>query len=280
MGARKSTARSRDIGGDLAVIREKAGFDGIRLTEKLDWDQSKVSRIEHGKQAIGDIELITWLTFCGITGARLHELVDANHEATKDTWLQPYGKDSDRTFIAEERRATKLVTYQSTLIPGLLQTKAYMRALLRDGEAGVERRLARQDVLRGEGALTATFFIDEAALRRVVGGHRLMHDQLMHLLVMADWKKVTIRVVPLEAGAHAGVDGPFDMFDDQLVCIFLKVANVFLENPDHVAAFKDSIKDLDTLAMSEEQSRAYIAQMADEFSRPREDHDDSPGDVA
>jgi hypothetical protein len=124
MTPRRSTARSRDIGLEPLAIREKAGFDGLGLAHRLGWDQSKVSRIEGGKQAVDEVDLISWLTSCGIKHPRIRQLVDENREATKETWVLPHGPASSdsRNLSAEEKAAKTITIYSCGLVPGLLQT--------------------------------------------------------------------------------------------------------------------------------------------------------------
>ncbi|TWP47508.1 helix-turn-helix domain-containing protein [Lentzea tibetensis] len=293
MTSRRSTARSRDIGQELLAIREKAGFDGVGLADRLGWDQSKVSRIEGGKQAIDEVDLIHWLSSCGVKGARLRKLVDHNREATKETWVLPYGPGSadSRNVVAEEREAKAITTYNCVLIPGLLQTPEYARAIARvfhDDEEVVEKLVAlrtkRQEVLRGEKAPKVTFFVEEAVLRKCIGSPQVMHDQLMHLMFMADWKNVCLRVIPEDAGAHMAGDGAFVLIERRdkrwVAYVNTRATTVILEADDHIASYEETIKGLERLALDAGESRRFIAELAGGQDRRREAPDDRPGDLA
>jgi hypothetical protein len=130
-----------------------------------------------------------------------------------------------------------------------------------------------------------TFLIEEQALRRSIGGAAVMHDQMMHLLFLSEWRRISIRVVPSSAGNHAGIDGSFILMSageaSPVVYLDTRVAHIWLEGQVQVASYQAVAGELATVALSEEQSRVFITQLADEYGRPREEHDDlSPGHLA
>ncbi|TWP50625.1 helix-turn-helix domain-containing protein [Lentzea tibetensis] len=282
MTPRRSTARSRDIGLELLAIREKAGYDGIGLANRLGWDQSKVSRIEGGKQAVDEVDLISWLTSCDVKYPQLRQLVNDNREATRDTWVVPHSPTSGRALVAEERAAKTITHYACVLIPGLLQTRAYAQATIGHWHQDektilltVEQRMTRQEVLPGERAPKVVFYIEEGVLLRTASDAEIGEEQLLHLMFMADWKKVSIRILPTSAGVHSAGQGSFTFIerrDGILVArIDTRATALVMENEVHIAAYQETIKELDGLAMSEGQSRKYIASLV---AGPREESDD------
>lgn len=289
MTPRRSTARSRDIGLELLAIREKAGYDGIGLANRLGWDQSKVSRIEGGKQAVDEVDLISWLTSCDVKYPRLRQLVDDNREATKDTWALSHTPTAGRGLVAEERAAKTITHYACVLVPGLLQTRAYAKVTISHWhedettiQQAVDARLARQEVLRGERAPRAVFYIEEQVLLRIASDATAGEEQLLHLMFMADWKKVSIRILPTTAGVHSAGQGAFTFFERRdgmsVARIDTRATALVMENDDHIAAYRETIRELDALAMSEGLSRKYIASLT---AGPREDpEEDSPNGVA
>src|SRR5262249_16711603 len=123
-----------------------------------------------------------------------------------------------RSLIDFEAKATRIQNYEALFVPGLLQTAEYTRAVIQgiapaitQAELGnlVAARMARQAVLTEADAPQFCAVVDEGALRRAIGEPGVMHRQLQHLLVVAAQPHVTLRVVPLAAGAHAGLRGPF-----------------------------------------------------------------------
>lgn len=279
---------------ELADIREAAGHNGQELADLIGWDQSKVSRIENGKQSIDEVDLVTWLLACKIKAPRLRQIVKRNQDAIQDTWVLPYGtKSSDsRNVIVEEREAKTITVYDCLVVPALLQTPEYTRVLVALFHAGdevnIERirsiRGDRQHVLRGARAPHAVFYIEEAVLRRPIGDERIIHDQLMRLMFMADWTKVSIRVLPTALGEHAALGGPFTLIGRRdkrwVACVNTQATSVMLESTEHIDSYKNTVKDLAARALSEEESRAFIAALADEFGSPREDPDDTAGGLA
>ncbi|MCS7481337.1 helix-turn-helix domain-containing protein [Umezawaea endophytica] len=272
MGERRSTTRSQVLGAELARIRKTAGLDAKVVAEKLGWAGSKLSRIEQGKQGVEDIELLALLTVCDALGDNMVRLLDLNRESGQDTWLHMFGKGPGgrtRALTTELQRATTIINYECSLIPGLIQTEGYIRALTTvDQDELVDQRKARQEVLRGARAPLATFLIEESALRRPIGGPAVIHDQLMHLAFLAEWKRVSIRVLPTSAGMHAGVDGSFLLLDNKerkpLVVVGIKTANVYLERREQVAKYVRSAEELVGRALSPEHSRRFIARLADD----------------
>jgi transcriptional regulator with XRE-family HTH domain len=278
---------------ELAEIREAAGFSGLGLAGTLGWDQSKVSRIEKGKQTITDFELVSWLVACKVSGRRLNQLAVHSRNASKQTWVLPNGPTSadSRNLRAEEQEAKIITVYACTQIPGLLQTPDYTQVLaaqIQDDDAAVQQvvaeRLSRQEVLSGPNAPNVTFYIEEQALLRPVGGPAVSHDQLMHLMFMADWTKVSIRVLRTQVGAHTAGAGEFTLIrrkDKRSVAwASNRVSAVVFEQPEHIRIYETTVKQLDGLALSEQDSRALIARLADECSGQQGDPDASRGGVA
>jgi transcriptional regulator with XRE-family HTH domain len=271
MGERRSTSRSRDLGIELAKIRRAARLNAQAVADALGCAASKVSRIEKGKLGIDDTELIAWLHLCGAL-PHMQRLLKLNRESSQDSWLQHFDDRPDRTLIAEETRAQTITWYELAVIPGLLQTAAYIRTFVRQDDL-VRQRLDRQKILRGASAPQATFFIEEQALLRPIGGALTMREQLDHLLKMSEWKKVTIRVVPTSIGRHPGLTGSFILFDSSVVYTDTAVANIFLENPADIARYQAISKSLAQVALSPEESRLLIRKL-------REDRHDPAGDLA
>ena len=178
MGERRSTTRGRDLGTELVGFRKAAGLDAKVLAEKLGGPGSTLSRIEQGEQGIEDIELVALLTVCDAL-SNMTRLITLNRESRQDNWLQMFGAPRTaytRTIATEESRATASTCYSFGVVPGLLQTEAYIRALMRPlVDELVARRLAHQEILRGQRSVEGTFLIEEQALRRSTGGAAVVH---------------------------------------------------------------------------------------------------------
>jgi transcriptional regulator with XRE-family HTH domain len=212
--------RRRRLGTELRVLREAAGKTSEEVAEHLGCAQSKISRIENGRSPVspGDVRLM--LEFYGVEGDRVDQLVGLARESKQKGWWQPYASalpKSLQTYIGLEAEAKLLRTYESQLIPGLLQTEVYARAVIRTdvgvAEEDVERRIAvrisRQELLTHKRPLRLWTLIDEAALRRPVAGAEVMGAQLRHLAEVAKLRHVTVQVLPYSAGEHPCMSGAF-----------------------------------------------------------------------
>lgn len=267
---RDSTARSRQLGEELKARRLAAGWKSHRLAGELRWSQAKIVKLENGERNTSDTDVAAYLTLCGVRGEEFQRLVALSRESAKDTWVQPFGADPatrTRTLRAEEARATAIACYDCALVPGLLQTIDYASSVVVDDAADL--RIARQRVLDRVGAV---FFVEESALHRRVASSAIMHDQMMHILLT----RATVRVIPSRSRAHGALDGSFVLLDnaDQRPVVYLEtmVANIFLENPDHVTAYRRALSDLSRVALGAEQSRVLLTELADRYGRPREEH--------
>ncbi|MEU5690967.1 helix-turn-helix transcriptional regulator [Actinosynnema sp. NPDC020468] len=148
----------------------------------------------------------------------------------------------------------------------------------------VDARMGRQDIYVRNAPPQTTFYIHEAALQAVVGGNKVMHDQLMRLRFMGTWSHMDLRVVPLSAVGHHLVRSPFNLmtFDtpiDPVACAETDTASLFIDDRDAIKTYKRHQKLLARIALSAEQSRAVFAYWADIYDR-REDRDDRGTDLA
>jgi transcriptional regulator with XRE-family HTH domain len=248
---RESTARSRRLGDELREKRLAAGWGSAVLAAELGWSLGKVSKLETGVRGARDTDVAAYLALCKVKGAEFARLVELCQESGKDTWVRPFGGEG-RSATTEHARSTSITHYQCMVVPGPLRTPDYARALGRSAE---ESDLPRR--------VRAAFFVEEQALLRPVGGRAVMHDQLMHLLLTP----AEVRVVPTGAGGHAGVPGSFALLDaaDGRSVVHLEgmVADVFLENPDHVAKYRAALGEVAAVALDVAASREVISGLAD-----------------
>ncbi|OLT16063.1 hypothetical protein BJF79_18585 [Actinomadura sp. CNU-125] len=220
----RPTVRGRRVARELKNLRLAAGMTGETVVTELGWDTAKLSRMENGRMRITSGEVMELLEIYGVTGDKRTELVKLAREARQRGWWHNYEdvlKTGFSDYLAFEAEATCYRTYQVQLIPGILQTPDYARAVFRGSrprspeeiERALESRLARQERLTtSERPLHAHVIIDEGTLHRLVGGTVVMRAQLEHLLTMADLANVSLQVLPNATGVHPAVDGPFTLF--------------------------------------------------------------------
>lgn len=188
--------------------RMERGLTGDTVAKSLNVARSTISRLETGEAKLSDRQAAQidkeWRTG-GFFGIAL--------------WFARLGYDPNwlKNLADFEKRATVIYNYDGQLIPALLQTPDYTRALLlagrpKDLEGTLAKRVARQAVLQKPQPPELSVLLSESALDIPVGARAVMRAQLAHLLEMSERPDVVIRVVPREAGAHEGLDGPFKVF--------------------------------------------------------------------
>jgi hypothetical protein len=194
-------------------------MSGEDASSKLSWSNSKLSRIEIGRNPPKPADLVTMLDLYEVTDpVRRDELAMLLREAKRKGWWQLYSDIPYSTFIGLEAEAASMLTYEQ-VIPGLFQTEDYAREIITGTwpavdsetlEERVEVRLTRQGVLTKERPMEVRAVLDEVCIRRLVGGPGVMQRQIARLLELAELPNVIIQVLPFSVGAHPGTMlGPF-----------------------------------------------------------------------
>ena len=243
MPGRYPTVRRRRLAAELKRLRTAAGLTGEQVAERLGplgrWSVSKVSRIETGQVAVHHGDVADLLDLYGLSGGPLRdELVEIARESGKRGWWQSYRDvlPGHITPILDFEACTSAMRFvHNQLVPGLLQTPAYARALIHscNPEAApdqvdrlVELRLDRQKVLRRDDPPQLWVILDEAALRRPIGGVAAMRAQLERLAEHDETSRVLVQVIPFRAGEHSGLDMPFTILsfpgDDEPDVVYLE----------------------------------------------------------
>ncbi len=268
---------------------QQARLNGKQVAHQLDWSPSWVSRLLSGKRNVNQSHVAAILALCRVTGAERERLLALCQDQHTPGWLQQYGSRLPRqlrTLIDHEDKAVAISDFQAMMVPGLLQTGDYARALIRDPRTvpadevadRVSARLARQRLFTRERPARFTFFIHELVLRLPVGGPAVMSDQLHHLLRMSVRPYLTLRVVPAALGAHAGIAGHFKLLEfaefKPVVYLDSQTSCLFLEEPTEIAAYQHILATLAGTTLNEGESRELIATLATELYPDREDHDD------
>ncbi|CAL9629548.1 helix-turn-helix transcriptional regulator [Streptomyces sp. Tu 3180] len=271
--------RRRKLGAELRTLRTSAGLTSGEAARLVGWHQSKVSRIETGTSGVKPADVRLLLDAYDVTDPQLRDLLlvlsgsgDGRHH-----WWHAYRgvlPPTYRDFISLESQASAMRTLETTVVPGLLQTPEYARAVTRAALEGaseerldalVEVRLARQDVLRSDPPLELSAVLDEAVLRREVGGPGVMARQLARLVEAARLPQVRLQVLPFSAGAHIGVTGPFVIFsfsrtsDLDVVVLDHLTSSLYLERKEDLRAYSEAFNALSVHALSPEDSLDFIA---------------------
>lgn len=278
--ASQPTVVGRGLGGELRELREARQLALRRVAVRLGWQPSKLSRMETGVQGIRAEDVASLLVVYGITGDERKRLLGMAERSDDEGWWEVIAglSDESRTLIRLEAEATAIVNWEPLLVPGLLQIPDYTQAVMAgcgvpigDAQARVAARLGRQAVLSRAEPPQLRVLVDEMALRRVLGSHRVMARQLRHLVDAAERPNVVLRVVPLAVGAHTGLDGSFALFDfprnRSVVYLDHKITGLFLEEAPQVAYFRREADRLTEVALSPVDSIEFVAQVAAEHER-------------
>jgi transcriptional regulator with XRE-family HTH domain len=285
MGRANATACYRELGAELRKRREAAGVTAVHIADETGWDRTKISRIEAGQVDVSTVDVIFFLGACGIYRADAMDVLRLSRIAERGEghWLSPHGEwleDSLTSLIYHESTADRSISYEPLLVPGLLQTPAYARVRILRSAALMSRspgealriREKRQEVVRRPRPADFVFFVHEQALRNQVGSAAIMHEQLLHMVLMAALEHVTLRIVPASAREHAMFGGPFRLFEYRTHSPLLYLDNVltgvFIEGEDVVGDYyRYLLPELKAVALDAGESREFAANLADEYDR-------------
>jgi hypothetical protein len=212
------------VGAQLRRLRTEAGISPEQAGEAIRASEWKIYRLENGQVGFKERDLLDLLRLYGVNDPdEVATVIALAREANLPGWWHPYGDllpQWFRAYVDLEAAASLIRTYEGQLVPGLLQTEDYMRAviagaLLDDAPREVERRIAlrmtRQALLQRPGGPRLWAVVDEAALRRSVGGAEVMRAQLERLVEATKQPNVTLQVLPFGAGAHPAMVSAFSL---------------------------------------------------------------------
>lgn len=277
---REPTIRSRELGERLRRALHDVGMSGTQAAHQLGWSASRVSRLLSGKRGGSEVDVSAFLAVCRVKGEERDRLLELCREQNTPGWLQQHDSwlpQQDITLIDHENKASEIGDFQALTLPGLLQTGSYARAVFSGSanipssevENRVAARLARQSLFSRDRPPTCNYFVHESVLRLPVGGPAVMYEQLHRLLHMAIRPYLTLRVVPLALGAHAGISGPFTFmaFAEFRPVVYLEstTSSLFLEKPREIQAYQRILAALQETALDEEETRKLISNVASEL---------------
>jgi transcriptional regulator with XRE-family HTH domain len=272
--------RRRRLAAELRRLRDESGLSIGDVAEKLSWPASRISRIETRQLGITPPDLRKLLDVYGVEGeAHRTTLAEIARRAGERGWWQSYSRhvipSEYGDLITVEAEAATIRSYEPELVPGLLQTPGYARAVIRAGHksdtaAEIDRRaevrLERQQILnRTEPPPPRVHAVlNEAVLRRQVGAPAVMREQLEYLMAERDRANVTVQVLPFNSGAHPAMVGPFVMMtfldpgDFGFVHLENAIGSLSLERPEELRAYEEFWNDLQASAYSPEDTRAFL----------------------
>ena len=204
------------LGTQLRRLRESRGISAQEAARAIRGSESKISRIELGRNAIREIDVLDLLTYYGVGAVEREQLLSLAEQANRPGWWHRYNDilpDWFQSYVGMEEAATSIRIYEPQFIPGLLQTQQYTAAVLAvcdvpvsEAERHVILRKERQRRFT-EGRLKLWVIIEETALRRPMGSKKILHDQLRYLLSLCTKRNLTLQVIPSGTAGHAVPNG-------------------------------------------------------------------------
>lgn len=273
------TVRRRELGARLRALRTDRGWTVEQVAEQLQFSPSKVSRLENGFRGVSARDINDLCDLYGVRDEQRQQLIDLAAEGKQRAWWQsrelPYS-----TYVGLEADAETISDFGLGVVPGLLQTEGYARAVLTAARPllaadVIEQRLAwrleRQRLLRSDRGPRFDAVIDEAVLRRIGGSRATMVDQLHHLLTVSELPNVKIWVVPYNAGILPVPTSKFIVLSFRepsvpgVVFIEMLTGDLYLGPADGLADYEQAFTAMQAMAMKPEQSRLLISSIADEL---------------
>ncbi len=274
---RGSTLRAQWLGQLLRRARESAKVPAREAARYLQHDASTISRIEAGitPARVGDVWAL--MNLYGVEDRLRPAFEQLSREIWYKGWWEGYADAIAESFIDHawlEARAERIRSFDAVSLPGLFQTEAYATALIEANDPETPRdqierwvayRIDRQQILTAENPPQVTAILDEAVLRRRVGGSSTMREQLKKLLSLGEKPNIDIRVLPFDAGAHASPDGPFTVIElpdpfPPVACVQSPAGVTYLEE-ERAVNLVAAIGRLDKVALGPDASMDIISSM-------------------
>lgn len=275
----------RRLRAELRTARQVSGLTQEQVAREMDWSLSKIIRIENASSGISSNDLKALLQLYGVKDPeQVDSLLALARAARERSWWSKYrdvAPPSLLQLIEYEWAADVIKQFESMIIPGILQTEDYARAVLQNhyGEGPgsdhlqdlVKLRTRREDLFSAENRPSFQFILDEAAVRRKVGGPSVMRTQLRRLIEVARKPGITIEVIPFSAGLHAGMKGPFEIIkfadpsDLDIVYLETPRGDIFSDVPEETSKYREEFARLGKASLGPRGSLTRIAKLADEM---------------
>lgn len=281
-GTLSPTVRRRRLAFELRRLREAAKLTCEDVAELLECSASKISRIETARVTVSPRDVRDLLRIYGVSNDQQESLIQLARESRQKGWWQAYGDSVQphfATYLGMESAASQIKQVNLTRIPVLLQTENYAREVIAAGrmsrslpvhDRSVELLMERQRLARASPP-DVWVVLDEAALRRQVGGPEVMRQQIEHLIERSATPGVFLQCIPFSGGAHVAMDLPFvimgfpDPADPEVVCMGYPTGVLWIENMTEVHKYNTFFHHLQASALSLGESAALMISVLKEM---------------
>jgi hypothetical protein len=271
------------LGAQLRRLREQAGVSRDDAGYHIRASGSKISRLELGRVSFKERDVSDLLDLYQVDATTKEQLVQLTVEANATPWWQKYREvvpDWFHVYVGLEEAATLIRVYEVQFVPGLLQTEDYARAVVMQGsphlapeevDSRVAVRMGRQKLLARENPPRLWAIVDEAALRRPMGGHEVLAGQIKRLIHAVGEPNITLQVMPFKYGGHAAEGGAFTMMrfpeadlPDMVYMEYLTGAH-YVDRPDDVEVYAAVMERLSVAGTSPEKTRDILNEILKEI---------------
>jgi hypothetical protein len=272
------------LGAQLRRLREAAGITRDEAGYHIRASGSKISRLELGRVSFKERDVTDLLEYYGVTDPGEHDkLIQLTREANATPWHQKFQDvipDWFQVYVGLEEAAQLIRVYEVQFVPGLLQTEEYVRAVIISGAPGMEQeeverrvalRMGRQKVLTRENPPRYWVIMDEAALRRPMGGRDVHVAQIERLIDLVGEPNITLQVMPFRYGGHAADGGAFTIMrfpetdlPDVVYMEYLTGA-IYIDKPDEVERYAAVMERLSVAGTSPDRTREILTGMLKEI---------------
>jgi transcriptional regulator with XRE-family HTH domain len=281
-GTLSPTVRRRRLASELRRLREAAKLTCEDVAELLECSASKISRIETARVTVAPRDVRDLLRIYGVPNDQHDSLLQLARDSRQKGWWQAYGASVEphfATYLGMESAASELKHVNLTRIPVLLQTEDYAREVIAAGrmrpsvpehDRMVELLLERQRLAQANPP-DVWVVLDEAALRRQVGGRDVMRAQIEHLIRLTSTPGVFLQFIPFSGGAHVAMDLPFvimgftDPDDPDVVCMGYQTGVLWIEDTSEVHRYNMCFHHLQASALSLDESVALMTAVLTEM---------------
>ncbi|WP_184987604.1 helix-turn-helix domain-containing protein [Sphaerisporangium rubeum] len=272
------------LGAQLRRLRTTRGITRDQAGHTIRASEAKISRLELGRVGFKDRDVADLLTLYGVTEAAERDtFLQLARQANAPGWWHKFSDLLPNWFelyVGLEEAASVIRTYEIQFVPGLLQTPDYARAVIKLGHYGasademtrrVDLRMARQQRVTHPGGPKLWALVDEAALRRPLGGPGVMRAQVEHLLDMAARPNITVQVVPFGQGGHSAAGGPFSILrfleGDLPDVVYMEqlTSALYLDKREETDPYMKVMDHLCVEAATVTESRRLLSSLLDEF---------------
>jgi transcriptional regulator with XRE-family HTH domain len=270
MGA---TPKARRLGAAMRKVREDQGIGLRDLAARLQRDPGSVSRWERGERTPKPEDVAQYLTALGIVGETYRQIVALSHDPDAPLWAAttlPEQQQQLAALVDTEEKASRITAVAPLLVPGLLQTEGYMRAIMAGGGVSATDAISRVAIRKArQGIITRTTnpvrlvaLVGEPVLSQVIGSRSIMRAQFDHILKIAQYPNVSVRVIPFDRGWHPAFEGPFDLIESEhevpVVQLEARNTGFFLHEESDVSAYRKAVRVIDGIALDEEKSARLL----------------------